>query len=206
MRPVDAYRVFIEHLGVQNERSILDVGCGTGSLLRIAGNKGLKTHGIDISIEALKVAKKIVPSSHLMLGVGEGLPFSDGSFDYITCLGAIEHFQDIDRGLKEMIRVAKKDAKFCILVPNIDYKFKAGTEQPQEVLLNYDEWKDFLERNGLYIIKVKQDRYFAKHLTIGKILKQKGLKGKLRMLKKKLLWTFMPLRKTYQFIFICKAA
>ena len=82
----------------------------------------------------------------------------------------------------------------------------AGTKQPQEVLLSYNEWRTFLERNGLNIMKVKQDRYFAKHITIGSIMRQKGLKGKLRMFKKKVQWTFMPLRKTYQFIFICRIA
>jgi hypothetical protein len=43
-------------------------------------------------------------------------------------------------------------------------------------------------------------------MTVGKILRQKSLKGKLGMFKKKMQWAFMPLKKTYQFIFICRSA
>lgn len=203
MRPVEAYRIFLDYLDVKPGGKLLDIACGPGNLLKNAEDAQLITYGLDISIEALKIANRVSPNSKLFLGVGEKLPFSDDNFDYITCLGSLEHFADIDSGLQEMVRVASKYAKYCIVVPNINYKFGAGTDQIEEKLLTLGQWKDILKRNGLNIVKIKQDKYFSKVLSPKKILTEKGMKGKLRLLKRKLIWIFMPLNETYQFIFIC---
>jgi ubiquinone/menaquinone biosynthesis C-methylase UbiE len=203
MRPIGAFRIFLDHLDVKPGGKLLDIACGAGSLLKNAHDSQLTTYGLDISIEALKIARKTSPSSKLFLGLGEQLPFPNDYFDYITCLGSLEHFADIDSGLKEMVRVSTKYAKFCIMVPNVNYKFGAGTDQIEEKLLTLEQWKSILKKNGLKIIKIKQDKYFSNVLSPKKILAQKGLKGKLRMFKRKMLWIFMPLSETYQFIFIC---
>jgi SAM-dependent methyltransferase len=205
MRPVNSYDVFINILNPVKGGKILDIGCGPGNLLKNAEINGLIPFGLDISMEALKIAKRNSPLSTLLLACGEKLPFGDDFFDYVTCMGSLEHFTDMNEALKEMIRVSKKNAKFCIMVPNIDYKFGAGTGQIEEKLLTLDEWKGILEQSGMRIIKIKQDKYFGKVLTWKKIVSQKGVIGKLRLGKRKLLWTFMPLDKTYQFIFICGA-
>jgi len=203
MRPIGTYKIFLDYLDVKPGGKLLDIACGPGNLLKNAQDAQLTTYGLDISIEALKIAHKTSPNSKIFLALGEHLPFSNDYFDYITCLGSLEHFADIDLALKEMVRVASKYAKYCIVVPNINYKFGAGTDQIEEKLLTLDQWKNILQKNGLKIVKIKQDKYFSKVLSPKKILSQKGLKGKLRLLKRKLLWTFMPLDKTYQFIFVC---
>jgi len=50
----------LDYLGAQKGRKLLDVGCGTGFLLLAAFKRGLKTYGIDISEEAIKIAKKCI--------------------------------------------------------------------------------------------------------------------------------------------------
>ena len=89
------------------------------------------------------------------------------------------------------------------MVPNINYKFGAGTGQIEERLLTLHEWEGILERNGLHIKRIKQDKYFGTQITIKRIIKQSGIKGRLRLIRTKLQWAFMPLEETYQFIFIC---
>jgi SAM-dependent methyltransferase len=51
-------------------------------------------------------------------GNAERLPFADGTFDCVTCIGSIERFLDRGAALREMQRVAKPDARFCFLVRN----------------------------------------------------------------------------------------
>lgn len=203
MRPMEAYKVFIDILAPKRGGKILDIGCGTGYLLKIAQERGLTTYGLDISSEAVKIAKKASPKSCVFIGGGENLPFPNEFLDYIVCLGSLEHFSDIDHALHEMVRVLKKNGRSCIMVPNINYRFGAGTDQIEEKLLTLNEWKKLLEKNGMDVVKVKQDKYFAKQLTWRRIAKQKGFKGKLRLLKKKFIWAFIPLEEAYQFIFIC---
>ena len=133
-RPYKAYPIFLNYLKVKPGGKLLDVGCGTGYLLKAANQGGLETYGVDISNEGVKIAQKVSPNSKISVGRGEELKFPDNFFDYVTCLGALEHFLSVENGIREMVRVAKNGALLCVVVPNIDYlfwKFKKGkgTEQ-----------------------------------------------------------------------------
>jgi len=59
-RPFEAYHIFLDHLNIKPGRKLLDIGCGTGYLLKEADIRGLETYGIDISEEAVKIAKKFL--------------------------------------------------------------------------------------------------------------------------------------------------
>ncbi|HDL18269.1 MAG TPA: class I SAM-dependent methyltransferase [Bacteroidetes bacterium] len=206
-RRLDDYKVFINHLKIKDplEKSLFDIACGQGLTLKNAEKKGLKTFGLDISKNALKEAKENVEKSQIVLCSGEDICFKTKSFDYITCLGSLEHFLDIPKAIFEMKRVAKPDATFCVLVPNnIHYRLDAkskwgikkivGTKQKemQEELHLYKEWRNILQENGLKILKVHKDLFF--------IRKKNPLKNVLFYLWLKLL----PLKYSYQFIFICQ--
>ena len=208
MRPFEAYPIFLNFLNVLPEKKILDVSCGTGYLLKAASDKNLNTTGIDISEEAVAIAKKISPDSDIRVGRGEALPFKDNEFDYVSCLGALEHFLDMSKGLQEMKRVACDDATFCIMVPNSEYFFwklsgAPGTAQQDinEHLLPLGDWKKFFKENGFDIIKIHHDRWVSKEIRVFSSGHPFAiLKGILF----KLVWLFLPLRYTYQFIFILK--
>jgi ubiquinone/menaquinone biosynthesis C-methylase UbiE len=92
-------------------RRALDVACGPGRWLQAVAERGAITAGIDISQVALDVCRSAVPEAELHCGPAERLPFADQQFDFVSCLGALEHFLDIEVSLKEMIRVAKATVK-----------------------------------------------------------------------------------------------
>lgn len=208
MRPYVAYPVFLDYLGVERGKKLLDISCGTGFLLLSASKKGLYTFGIDISEEAVKIAQNVSPDSFVSVSKGEDLKFVDNTFDYITCIGALEHFLDMNKGLQEMKRVAKKDAIFCIMVPNSNFIFwrvsgKAGTEQQEinENLLSLKQWKNIFINNGFKILNIYQDRWFTKQVNIFSAIDLFQIFKKVTL---KLIWVFMPLNYTYQFIFILR--
>lgn len=91
-----------------NPGMILDVGCGTGSLLALADQKGLECFGLDNSIGMLNQTKSKVPTAILLLGSFYDIPFADNSFDYVVETHALSGVDlDASQGLKEMIRVCK---------------------------------------------------------------------------------------------------
>jgi SAM-dependent methyltransferase len=206
MRPASAYPIYLDDLRAQPGRTLLDIACGTGFFLRAAVQRGLKTWGVDISDEAVKVARRVSPESKIDVGKGEQLNFADASFDYVTCLGSLEHFLDMDQGVSEMKRVAKPDALFCIGVPNSDFLYwkvsgKYGTEQQDinEHMLSLREWSDFFVRNGLKIVRIRQDRWpMHKFRLFASANPLKTVKA----LAIRLAWSLLPLRYAYQFIFI----
>lgn len=107
-----------------NPGMILDVGCGTGSLLALADERGLECFGLDNSIGMLDQTKSKVPSAILLLGSFYDIPFADNSFDYVVETHALSGVNlDASQGLKEMIRVCKVGGELRLAdyaVPPID--------------------------------------------------------------------------------------
>ena len=88
--------------------SVLDVACGTGTLLEMANKKGLKCYGIDISEGMLAQAKRKVPDAETKQASYYEIPYPDESFDYVVATNALSgDFIDARKVLSEMIRVCK---------------------------------------------------------------------------------------------------
>jgi ubiquinone/menaquinone biosynthesis C-methylase UbiE len=93
---------FLEWLDLSSGKTLLDVACGAGGpALRIAAATGCSVIGIDVHEQAVTTASLLA----IQLGLVEraefrvadatrSLPFSDATFDAITCIDAINHFPD----------------------------------------------------------------------------------------------------------------
>ena len=88
----------------------LEVGPGLRPRLPIEG-----THFIDISAPALAVLRG--RGAHVAQCEGTCLPFADGTFDLVCALDIIEHVDDSDGVLSELVRVAKQTAALLISTP-----------------------------------------------------------------------------------------
>lgn len=210
-RPLQAYSPILSYFKTEPGKKLLDIGCGTGFLLKAAADKGLDTYGVDISEEGVKIAQKSSPGSKIIVGKGEDLKFEDDFFDYVTCIGVLEHFMDIEKGIKEMRRVVKKNGTLCIVIPNINFlywKFKKnkGTEQMDisETLMSLEQWRDKFTKEGLEVLKIDQDNwYFKEPLDLSPLSLRKILRAGKKIIYK-FVWLFVPLRYTYQFVFILR--
>lgn len=90
-------------------RSVLDVGAGNGSFLKILEERreNLPMIGIERSVAAAQAARCQAP---IIQGLAEDLPFSDRAFDLVSALETIEHlpYGTYERALGELSRVASK--------------------------------------------------------------------------------------------------
>ena len=206
-RHTKAYEMFFRFLDVEQGKRMLDVGCGTGELLQLAFFRyRLEPHGVDISEEALKLAKNSLPEGHFSCGEAERMSYPDNTFDNITSLGVLEHLLDIGQGIREIRRVAKKYSNIILMVPNKNFigwvaKRNKGTRQQEikEALFSKEEWIEIITENGLIVRKLLHDRGFIYNLGD---INQKWSK----YYSKRLLFFatfFLPISLTYQFIFIC---
>ena len=206
MRPAAAYPVFLDLLGATNGARLLDVSCGTGSLLASAQERGVGSVGIDLSDQAVKLAKRVAPGAEVTVGAGETLPFRDASFDFVICLGSLEHFLDMGQGLEEMKRVAKPSGRFCIMVPNQDFigwkvMGHQGTAQQDinEHLLPLSDWHRLFAQHGLAVRQVVPDRW---HAVRWRAPGARGLKRLVTGPALEAAWRLIPLRWQYQFVFV----
>lgn len=208
MRPHEAYPGFLDLLGVVRGQRLLDVSCGTGFLLRAAAARGLAAVGVDLSDQATRVAREAAPGAAVAVSSGEALCLRSGVFDYVTCLGSLEHFLDMRQGLREMRRVARPGARFCIMVPNRDFLAwrvgaRIGTAQQDinENLQTLAEWRALFGQNGFREVRVLADRWHAERLRRA----DGGVVARLKGLLLGTLWRLLPLWLEYQFIFVLES-
>ena len=102
---------------------ILDVATGTGDVA-ILSHKILqpkKITGIDISNGMLDFGRKKLTklnlnnSIELLQGDSEKIAFADETFDAITVAFGVRNFENLEKGLKEMLRVLKPGGKLVVL-------------------------------------------------------------------------------------------
>jgi SAM-dependent methyltransferase len=167
LRPAAFYAIFMEYLGVRPGERLLDVGCGPGLLLGEAVCRGARGHGVDVSLTALAIARRRTPGAGGVCCNAEALPFRDGGFDHVTCIGTLEHFLSAERALGEMRRVLKADGRACIQVPNvralkwqIDAKLmRAHEEDSHERAATLEQWRELLARGGFAIERIERDEW-----------------------------------------------
>jgi 2-polyprenyl-3-methyl-5-hydroxy-6-metoxy-1,4-benzoquinol methylase len=116
---------FVEWLGLSPGKMLLDVACGAGGpVLRIAAATGCSVVGIDVHEDAVKTASSLAAERGLadraefrVADANGRLPFSDASFDTITCIDAINHFPDRPRVIAEWARLLKPGGKVLFTDP-----------------------------------------------------------------------------------------
>ncbi|HXW67131.1 MAG TPA: ubiquinone/menaquinone biosynthesis methyltransferase [Thermoplasmata archaeon] len=94
---------------------ILDLGCGTGELTRLAARHfpGASVVGVDFTAAMLRVAVRLTPRAHRTRAVAYGrgtaqrLPFGDASFDLVTNAFLVRNLVDLPAAFGEMRRVLR---------------------------------------------------------------------------------------------------
>jgi len=118
-----------------NPKTILDIATGTGDLaILMAQTKAPKIIGLDISAGMLEVGKKKIQYKNLsntiemVLADSEEMPFEDSYFDAITVAFGVRNFENLEKGLAEILRVLKPNGVFVILETSVPNKtpYKQG--------------------------------------------------------------------------------
>ncbi len=145
----------LKYLGKGGDR-LIDLGGGVGwmSMLAVKGGRVRESVNLDISMRALRFGQELQADGvSFVCANGEALPLQTGSADRLLSFGSLEHFDDIDAGLKEIRRVLVPNGTAILVVPN----FYVRTEQPQEFRTHYWGWKRIMERNGFEVLTTGKD-------------------------------------------------
>jgi ubiquinone/menaquinone biosynthesis C-methylase UbiE len=103
---------------------ILDVGCGTGSLLADLARSGANSlAGVDLAPKILDVAREKLSSAHASADlraadVEDLLPWPAAFFDVATLTGTLHHFYRPRDALREIFRVLRPGGRLVIVDPS----------------------------------------------------------------------------------------
>jgi ubiquinone/menaquinone biosynthesis C-methylase UbiE len=117
-------RMTVDLVQLQPGESVLDVGCGTGALTRLAkervGETG-RVYGVDAAPQMIAVARRKAAGRDLaidfQIGLIEQLAFPDDSFDVVLSSLMMHHLpEELKRqGLAEIARVLKPGGRLLVL-------------------------------------------------------------------------------------------
>jgi ubiquinone/menaquinone biosynthesis C-methylase UbiE len=94
--------------GLEDTKTLLDIGTGSGLFAEQFAAKGFEVTGLDANPEMIPAAQMFVPTAQFRIGVAEKLPFEDHSFD-ILFMGLLLHeVDDLEKALSEASRVMKR--------------------------------------------------------------------------------------------------
>jgi SAM-dependent methyltransferase len=151
---VEAYFLALNRY-VDEGATVLDVGFGLGYGLNILAIKAKSVSGVDVDKQAYEYCRGTVEGRNPRLASigtydGYNLPFSDGEFDVLTCIDVIEHVDDYDRLIREMLRVSRKGVFLSTPNRRPEYTNADGTPKNQWHLRewSFEEFDRIARRHG----------------------------------------------------------
>ncbi|MBZ9571020.1 class I SAM-dependent methyltransferase [Methanobrevibacter sp. TMH8] len=112
------YNLLLNQIELKDGDNLLDVGCGTGKILRELSDKyDINGYGIDVEENMVKIAKEKCPNMNIQISNSDKMPFVDNKFDILTACMAYHHFDDKISFAEEAGRVMKIGAYLYIVDP-----------------------------------------------------------------------------------------
>ncbi len=147
-------------------KTVLDVGCAYGELVKGFIDLGVEAYGIDGSEYAINNSDPSIRSKLFKVNLNsDRLPFDDKTFDFVGSFYSVEHIHNIDFFAKELQRTLKDNGVAWFLTPN------EGLEQRNEtdVFTNtFEEWKKIFEDRDFKVSKFSPHEMMALRGKLGK--------------------------------------
>lgn len=146
---------FLHELTINDEDKVLEVSAGTADNFRFL-NPNAEYYAADITLAMLKKAKSHCKhwkiKANFIHCEGENLPFPDDFFECVFHCGGINYFNDKEKAIQEMIRVAKPGTRLLI-VDETDKLVKSNYQKNPFLKGNYED----AERASIPINLVPKD-------------------------------------------------
>ena len=125
-------RLAVDALDLPGDAVIVDVGCGTGAALQHAAVKVRRGHliGIDPVPRMIEIARERLeghPAAariEFREGEAENLPVEDDQADLVFAFDSVDHWRDVDQGLREIRRILRPRGQLVIVkdqgLPGVD--------------------------------------------------------------------------------------
>src|SRR5690606_33592260 len=144
--------------------ALLDVGTGSGHMLQLLGAKATRAVGVDISSEALRLARTKVHSaglSHCELQRGDmyDLPFAAPLFDTVVADRVLADAERPLAALSEISRTLKHGGR-AVIIEDFDLLSVASPTNPISTL------RDWFAKAGLEVSRVRPVDTEAGHLLV----------------------------------------
>jgi SAM-dependent methyltransferase len=104
------------------DKNILDIGCGYGYFLKMAANQGWMVKGVEITRDAAGRSRELFGESNIFHGLLKEAKFPVNFFDAVTLWDVLVFVDNPVEDLKECFRIMKSKATIGIRVRNVFFQ------------------------------------------------------------------------------------
>jgi arsenite methyltransferase len=151
----------LEQMKLRPDESVLDVGCGSGWLVRLIARlvpEG-SVAGIDVSDEMIRQAREAAAGQERVrfeVGTADHIPFPDASFSRVVSIESAYYWSDPAAGIREIFRVTAPGGSAWILINY--YRDNPECHQwgpllPPTHLLSAEEWERLFRDAGFAAVE-----------------------------------------------------
>jgi SAM-dependent methyltransferase len=116
------FSMLLEAAGERLQGKVLVDGCGVGTYLsKLVPLSGMAV-GLDIELPRVQESLEFTPN--VFCAAGENVPLTSDSFDLVFSHEVLEHVQDDQKAISEMVRVLKPGGRIVLFCPNRGYPFE----------------------------------------------------------------------------------
>jgi ubiquinone/menaquinone biosynthesis C-methylase UbiE len=163
-------RLAVNELDLLDHSSIVDVGCGTGSALRHAASitAGGVFIGIDPVPRMIEIAKELTEEHEFKgrieyrVGSAEKLPIDNDFARYVFAFDSIDHWQDVDKGFREIKRILQPDGLFTIVkdksVPGANIAIKTLIQNVESAGFKISNLKEITREEISFLLMICSPR------------------------------------------------
>lgn len=134
------HKRLMEFIGARDSIKVLDVGCGTGYIIRqvAKASQNSELYGLDIAQELLDHASILATSENSNITFLKGsiydIPFPDNYFDLVTGQFVLLNIDSPEVTIKEIFRVLKPTGKFVSIEPPTNTRIIYDSHVPEEII------------------------------------------------------------------------
>jgi len=170
----------------QEEKTLLDFGCGTGDFLQTAKKNNWTVYGIEPNEQARYIANK--KTKNAVFNTEQLLKFKKNSFDVITLWHVLEHLPNLQEDLNTFKSLLKPNGTLIVAVPNYKsydakhYKnFWAAFDVPRHLWhFNKTSISKLVQTLSMQVVKIKPMWFDAFYVSL---LSEKYKTGKMNPIK-----------------------
>jgi len=140
----DLREYLFHQAGLDNARRVLEVGCGTGAILREL-ETAASIHGLDLNPDSLAECRIHTPNVTLTCANGLALPYPNQTFDITYCHYFLLWVHDPLQALREMKRVTRQEGHILALA---EPDYFARVDQPDKLKILGEWQRESLKSQG----------------------------------------------------------